>query len=176
MATATKTICHLGDRRNAKKIVAMPALTPPPRLYSPWQVLIILRLYSFSKKPTVVFTETPFKNPFIPKQYRQIQNIRRFTELICRIIIIQSETYPSIIHLPTGNLLKIFVERATPVNAPNGDSKRERPSVASVKPSRYLIPGIAATHVPNTRLEQANKNPTATTGFNLINDERFLII
>src|SRR5436190_10289941 len=116
---ATSTICNRGDKLNAKKIVASPALTPPPRLYMPWQVLIILRLYLFSKKPTVVFTDTPFKKPFIPKQYKQIQNMMRLTELIWRIIIMLSEIYPRIIHLPTGILPKSFVERATHVKAPN---------------------------------------------------------
>ena len=81
-----------------------------------------------------------------------------------------------IIHLPTGSLLKIFVERATPVKAPNGESKRERPRLASVNPSRYLIPGMAATHVPNKRLEAENKNPTANAGFSFMNAKMFLII
>jgi hypothetical protein len=91
-------------------------------------------------------------------------------------MIMPSEIYPRIIHLPTGILPKSFVERATPVNAPNGESKRERPRLASVNPSRYLIPGIAATHVPNKRLEAENKNPTANAGFSFMNDKIFLII
>ena len=45
-----------------------------------------------------------------------------------------------------------------------------------MKPNLYLIPGIAATHVPNKRLDDANKNPTASTGFSFIKDEMFLII
>ena len=81
-----------------------------------------------------------------------------------------------IIHLPTGSLLKTFVERATPVNAPKGESNRESPRLASVNPSLYLIPGIEATHVPNKRLEEENKNPTASTGLSFMNDEIFLII
>ena len=87
-----------------------------------------------------------------------------------------SEIYPRIIHLPTGILPKSFVERATPVKAPNGESKRERPRLASVNPSRYLIPGMAATHVPNKRLEAENKNPTANAGFSFMNAKMFLII
>ena len=68
MVAATSATCILGDKPNAKKIVASPALTPPPKLYMPCHVLIIMRLNRFSKKPTVVFTDTPFKNPFIPKR------------------------------------------------------------------------------------------------------------
>ena len=78
--------------------------------------------------------------------------------------------------MPTGILLKSFVERRTPVNAPKGESNRESPRLASVNPSLYLIPGIAATQVPNKRLEDENKNPTANAGFSFINDEMFLII
>jgi hypothetical protein len=81
-----------------------------------------------------------------------------------------------IIHLPTGILLKIFVERATPVNAPNGESNNESPRLASVNPNLYLIPGMEATHVPNKRLDDENKNPTAKTGLSFMNDEIFLII
>ena len=87
-----------------------------------------------------------------------------------------SEAQPKIIHLPTDNLLKIFVERATPVKAPNGDRRSESPRLASVKPSLCLIPGIAATHVPNTRLDAENKNPTDKAGFSFINEEMFLIM
>ena len=57
--------------------------------------------------------------------------------------------------------------------APNGDNSNDRPKLPSVKPSLCLMPGIAATHVPNNRLEQANRKPTASTGFNLIKDEKF---
>ncbi len=81
-----------------------------------------------------------------------------------------------IIHLPTGSLLKIFVERATPVKAPNGERRSERPRLASVNPSLYLIPGMEATQVPNKRLEDENKNPTANTGLSFMNDEMFLIM
>jgi hypothetical protein len=81
-----------------------------------------------------------------------------------------------IIHLPTGIFPKSFVDKATPVNAPNGESKSESPRLASVKPNLYLIPGMAATHVPNKRLDDANKKPTANTGFSFMNDEMFLII
>src|SRR5215469_16550470 len=91
-------------------------------------------------------------------------------------MMIQRDTYPMIIHLPTGILLKSFVESATPVNAPSGESNNERPRLASVNPRRCLIPGIAATHVPNTRLDDENKKATASTGFNFMNDRMFLII
>src|ERR1041384_6231440 len=43
MVADTNKICHRGERCTAKKTVASPALMPPPRLYRPWQVLIILR-------------------------------------------------------------------------------------------------------------------------------------
>jgi hypothetical protein len=43
-----------------------------------------------------------------------------------------------------------------------------------VKPSLYFIPGIAATQVPNKRLEVQNKKPTASAGFSLIKEEIFL--
>ena len=78
--------------------------------------------------------------------------------------------------MPTGILPKSFVDRSTPVNAPNGESNNESPRLASVNPSLYLIPGIDVTHVPNTRLDDENKNPIASAGFNFINDEMFLII
>ena len=63
-----------------------------------------------------------------------------------------------------------------PVMAPSGDNSNERPRLPSVNPKRSLMPGIAATHVPNTRLDDENKNATASTGFNFMNDEMFLII
>jgi hypothetical protein len=78
--------------------------------------------------------------------------------------------------LPTGILPKIFVERATPVKAPRGESNRESPRLASLNPNLYLIPGIAATQVPNTRLEAENKNPTASAGLSFMKEEIFLII
>jgi hypothetical protein len=80
------------------------------------------------------------------------------------------------IHLPTGIFPKSFVESATPVSAPNGESNKESPRLASVKPSLYLIPGIAATQVPNRRLDDANRNPTASAGFSFMKEEMFLII
>lgn len=57
--------------------------------------------------------------------------------------------------------------------APNGDNSNDNPKLPSVNASLCLMPGIAATQVPNRRLEQANKNPTATTGFSLIKEEKF---
>ena len=91
-------------------------------------------------------------------------------------MIIPREKYPAIIHLPTGILPKSFVESATPVNAPKGESNSERPRLASVNPSLYLIPGMEATHVPNKRLEAENKKPIANAGFSFMKDEIFLII
>lgn len=84
--------------------------------------------------------------------------------------------YPPNIHFPTGILPNSLVERATPVNAPNGENNKERPKPPSVNPSRYLIPGMAATHVPNKRLEDENKKPMASTGLSFIKDEIFLIM
>jgi len=77
--------------------------------------------------------------------------------------------------LPTDKRLNILVERTTPVNAPNGESNKESPKLASVNPSRYLMAGMDATHVPNTKLEAENKNATANTGFSFMNEEIFLI-
>jgi len=35
---------------------------------------------------------------------------------------------------------------------------------------------MEATQIPNNKLEQQNKKPTASTGFNFIYDEKFLSI
>jgi len=78
--------------------------------------------------------------------------------------------------LPTGILLNTLVESNMPVIAPMGESNRDKPRLPSVNESRCFIPGMAATHVPNKRLEVANKNPTARAGFNFIKEEIFLII
>jgi hypothetical protein len=112
----------------------------------------------------------------MPKQYKQIQNMTLLTELIWRIIMMPSETYPKSIHFPTGIFPKSLVESATPVNAPSGESNKESPRLASVKANRCLIPGIAATQVPNNKLEAENKKPTANAGFNFMKEEMFLII
>ena len=58
--------------------------------------------------------------------------------------------------------------------APKGDNNKESPRLPSVKSSRCFIPGMAATQVPNSKLLQANKKPTATTGFNFTKEEKFL--
>jgi hypothetical protein len=73
-------------------------------------------------------------------------------------------------------LLKTLVENSIPVIAPNGESNNDNPRLPSVNPSLYLISGIAATHVPNKRLETENKKPTASAGFILIKEEIFLIM
>ena len=67
--------------------------------------------------------------------------------------------------MPTGILLKTLVERNTPVMAPQGDNKRTRPMLPSVNANFSFIDGIAATQVPKSKLEAANKKPTASTGF-----------
>jgi hypothetical protein len=38
------------------------------------------------------------------------------------------------------------------------------------------MPGMAATQVPNKRLEVENKNPTARAGFNFIKEGLFFIM
>jgi hypothetical protein len=60
------------------------------------------------------------------------------------------------------------------VSAPNGDSNKERPRLPSVKPILSFIVGIAATHVPNKRLDVQKLKPTASAGFNFIKEEIFL--
>jgi len=84
--------------------------------------------------------------------------------------------YPLNIHLPTDTLLNTLVDSNIPVIAPNGESSNERPRVPSVKPSLALMPGMEATHIPNKRLEVANRKPTARAGLFLIKEERFLIM
>jgi hypothetical protein len=61
-----------------------------------------------------------------------------------------------------------------PVMAPSGDNKRDKPRLPSVRSSFSLMPGIAATHVPNSKLEVANKKPTASTGLFLVKEIIFL--
>ena len=155
---------------------ASPALTAPPKLYMPWHVLIINLLYFFSNRFTVAFDDTPFKKLIMPKQYKHIQNITRFTELICKIMIKHNVIYPPSIHFPTCTLLNTLVESSMPVIAPNGESKSDKPRLPSEKPSLYLIPGMEATHVPNKRLDVENKKPTASAGLFFMKEEMFLII
>jgi hypothetical protein len=63
-----------------------------------------------------------------------------------------------------------------PVIAPRGESNKDKPRLPSVKASRCLIPGMAATQVPNKRLEVENKKPTARAGFILIKEDIFFIM
>ena len=49
--------------------------------------------------------------------------------------------------------------------APMGASSKESPRLPSVKENFSLMPGIAATQLPNSKLEKANNMPTANTGF-----------
>ena len=60
--------------------------------------------------------------------------------------------------------------------APKGDSNNDKPRLPSVKPSRCLMPGMAATQVPNKRLDVANKKLIASAGLFFTKDERFFII
>ena len=63
-----------------------------------------------------------------------------------------------------------------PVMAPNGDNKRDNPRLPSVRCSLSFIPGMAATHVPNNKLEVANKKPTDNTDLFLVKDIKLLNI
>jgi hypothetical protein len=123
---------------------------------------------------TVALADTPFKKLTSPRQYKLTQHMGRLTELTRDVMMMLCKIYPASIHLPTGILLNIFVERKTPVMAPSGDNSNDKPKLPSVNASLCLMPGMAATHVPNSRLLQANKKPTATTGFNLMKEEKFL--
>ncbi|MEI9934969.1 MAG: hypothetical protein WDM71_08995 [Ferruginibacter sp.] len=75
-----------------------------------------------------------------------------------------------------GVPIHTFAESNIPVIAPNGDSSNERPRLPSVNPSLYLMPGIAATHIPNKRLLVAKRNPTASAALFFIKEDIFLII
>ena len=124
----------------------------------------------------MALADTPFKKLMVPRQYRQIQNMIRLVELICRTMMQHIMIYPVNIHLPTDILLNTLVDSNIPVMAPNGESSNERPRLPSVKSSLDLMPGIEATHIPNKRLEVANRKPTARAGLFLIKEERFLIM
>jgi len=78
--------------------------------------------------------------------------------------------------LPTGILLKTLVDSNIPVIAPNGDSSNDKPKLPSVNCSRCFMPGIAATQVPNNKLDVANKKLTAKAGLFFTKDDKFLII
>ena len=60
--------------------------------------------------------------------------------------------------------------------APKGDNNKDNPRLPSVKPSLCFMPGMAATQVPNKRLDVANKKPIARAGLFFIKEEIFLII
>ncbi|MEN9569816.1 MAG: hypothetical protein RL172_1047 [Bacteroidota bacterium] len=45
--------------------------------------------------------------------------------------------------------------------APSGDNSNDNPRLPSVSCNLFFTVGMAATQVPNKRLETANKNPTA---------------
>ena len=78
--------------------------------------------------------------------------------------------------MPTGILLNILVESSMPVIAPSGDNSKERPRLPSVNPSLDFMPGMAATQIPNKRLEQENRKPTAKMGLLFMKEIKFLII
>jgi hypothetical protein len=98
------------------------------------------------------------------------------TELIRNIIIMQDMIYPVIIHLPTGSFLKIILDNNMPVIAPSGDSNKDKPRLPSVKCNRFLMEGMAATQVPNKRLDTENKKPTERADLFFIKEEIFLIM
>ncbi len=99
-----------------------------------------------------------------------------FKELMRRIIIQQEIIYPIIIHLPTGNFLKTILDNNIPVMAPSGDSNKDKPRLPSVNCSLVLMEGIAATQVPNKRLDTENKKPTERADLFFIKEEIFLIM
>ena len=176
ITNATITICQPDGMCTENNRAAIPALTAPPRLYMPWQVLISSLLYFFSIRFTVALAETPFKKLMAPKKYKHVQNINRFTELIWSIMMQDKIIYPENIHLPTGILLNTLVDNNIPVMAPNGESSNERPRLPSVKPSLDFMPGIEATQMPNKRLEVEKRKPTAKAGLFLIKETKLLII
>ena len=118
----------------------------------------------------MALADTPFKKLMVPRQYRQIQNMIRLVELICRTMMQHIMIYPVNIHLPTDILLNTLVDSSIPVMAPNGESSNERPKLPSVKPSLALMPGMEATQIPNKRLDVENRKPTAKTGLFLIKE------
>jgi hypothetical protein len=173
ITAATITICRPEGICTANNNAAIPALTAPPMLYMPWQVLIKSLLNFFSIRFTVALALIPFKKLTVPKQYRHAQNITRLTELICSIMMPHIIRYPVSIHLPTDILLKTLVDTSMPVIAPKGDNNKDSPSVPSLKPSLAFTPGIDATQIPNNKLEVANKNPTAKADLFFMKEEKF---
>ena len=100
----------------------------------------------------------------------------RLTELIRNIMMIQEVIYPVIIHLPTGSFLKTILDNNIPVMAPSGESNKDKPRLPSVKFNRLLMEGMAATQVPNKRLDAENKKPTERADLFFIKEEIFLIM
>ena len=82
--------------------------------------------------------------------------------------------YPNSIHRPAEMEVNIRVDTKTPVMAPNGDSNRDNPKLASLNWKRAFMLGIAATQLPNNKLDTANKNATSSTGLMAITDLKFL--
>lgn len=97
-------------------------------------------------------------------------------ELIRNIIMMEEVMYPVIIHLPTGNFLKTIRDNNIPVIAPNGDNSKDKPRLPSVNCNLFFIEGMAATQVPNKRLETENKKPTERADLFFTKEEIFLIM
>jgi len=91
-------------------------------------------------------------------------------------MIIAEVIYPIIIHFPTGNFLKTILDNSIPVIAPNGDNSNDKPRLPSVKCKRFFIEGMAATHVPNNKLDTENKKPTERAALFFTKEEIFLIM
>ena len=99
-----------------------------------------------------------------------------FKELIWRIMMQQEMIYPIDIHLPTGSFRKTILDNNIPVMAPSGESSKDNPRLPSVKCSLVFIDGIAATQVPNNKLETENKKPTERADLFFMKEEIFLIM
>ena len=99
-----------------------------------------------------------------------------FTALMSNIIIMLEIIYPAIIHLPTGSFLKTSLDNNIPVMAPSGDNNKDKPRLPSVNCNRFLMDGMAATQVPNKRLDTENKKPTDKADLFCIKEEIFLIM
>lgn len=68
------------------------------------------------------------------------------------------------------------MDKKIPVMAPKGDNNKDNPRLASENENFTFIAGIAATHMPNNKLDVQNKKPTNKAGRIFINDLILLII
>jgi hypothetical protein len=119
------TICQPDGIPNPKKRTADPALIPPPMLYKAWLVLINILLYTFSSLLTVVLDDTLFKKLTSPYKYKQDHSMIRFKGVYQHDHDKTVQHVAASIHLPTGILLKRWVDKATPVKAPKGESNKK---------------------------------------------------